>query len=76
MSQAALAPAPPHAITATTYDVSDLATMLKLSQRTIWRLTSEGQIPGRLQIGKSVRWSRRIVDSWIEKGCPRPKSAR
>jgi predicted DNA-binding transcriptional regulator AlpA len=76
MSQATLAPAPPTAITSATYDVSDLATMLKLSTRTVWRLSDGGVIPGRLRIGKSVRWSKRVVDSWIEQGCPRPRSAR
>jgi predicted DNA-binding transcriptional regulator AlpA len=68
MGQATLAPA------AATYDVRDLAAILKLSTRTVWRLSDAGSIPGKLRIGsKSVRWSKRVVDQWFERGCPRPR---
>lgn len=73
MSQAVLAPVPRSPIEAACYDASDLASMLKISVRTVWRLSDAGEIPGKLRIGKSVRWSRRIVDSWFEKGCPKSK---
>jgi excisionase family DNA binding protein len=74
MSQAALAPVSPSAITAATYDARDLAALLKISTRTVWRLADEGSIPGKLRVGKSVRWSRRVIDSWIESGCRKSKA--
>jgi excisionase family DNA binding protein len=70
MNQAALAPAPVQA----EYDVKDLAFRLKISPRTVWRLSDGGLIPGKLRIGKSVRFSRAVIDRWIEQGCPKPKS--
>lgn len=66
MSQAVLAPAPRNPIQSVTYDVKDLACLLKLSERTIWRLSDGGVIPGKIRIGKSVRWSKRVVDRWFE----------
>jgi excisionase family DNA binding protein len=75
MSQSAILPAPPNVTLAATYTVSDLAALLQLSERTVWRLTDGGLIPGKIRIGsKSVRWSKSVIDQWIASGCPRPKS--
>lgn len=54
-----------------TYSVKDLSCLLKLSERTVWRLSDAGEVPGKIRIGGSVRWSRAVVDSWIAKGCPK-----
>ena len=69
MSLATLAPAFPIAISAGTYECSDIATLLKISERQVWRLNDAGRLPGCIRIGRSVRWSARAIDSWIEAGC-------
>jgi excisionase family DNA binding protein len=74
MIQTVLAPAMPTAIVAAAYNVADMAVLFKLSERTVWRLSDEGSIPGKFRVGGSVRWSKRVVDAWIEKGCPKTKS--
>jgi prophage regulatory protein len=48
----------------------ELATMLGVSKRTIWRLLSGKQLPEPVRIGGSVRWRRDQIDRWIEQGCP------
>ncbi|MGP0066358.1 MAG: helix-turn-helix domain-containing protein [Isosphaeraceae bacterium] len=73
MSQAAFAPVRSSPPMPAAYDVADIAAMLKLSERTVWRLSDEGSIPGKFRVGGSVRWSRETIDRWISAGCPRPK---
>jgi prophage regulatory protein len=51
---------------------NELATMLDVSERTIWRLLSAQKIPRPLHIGGSVRWRVQEVNEWIESGCPAP----
>lgn len=48
----------------------DLARILNVSPRTIWRLLSAGQIVPPVRIGGSVRWRFDEVTSWIQAGCP------
>jgi predicted DNA-binding transcriptional regulator AlpA len=48
----------------------DLAEMLGLSVRQIWRLNSAGKLPKPLKIGGSVRWKRQEVMNWFDAGCP------
>jgi predicted DNA-binding transcriptional regulator AlpA len=52
-----------------TYECSDIASLLKISERQVWRLNDAGRLPGCIRIGRSVRWSARAIDSWIESGC-------
>jgi excisionase family DNA binding protein len=48
--------------------ISEVATMLKLSRRTICNLMVEHTNPlPALRIGRSVRFRRCDVDSWLEK---------
>jgi predicted DNA-binding transcriptional regulator AlpA len=72
MSRAVPARSRRNTVEAITYDGRDLASMLKLCDKTIARLSQAGLIPGRIRIGGSVRYSRRLIDRWIEQGCPRP----
>jgi excisionase family DNA binding protein len=72
MSRAILAPRRRNPAEAATYDVRDMASMLKLSERTIGRMVAANAIPGLIRIGKAVRFSRSAVDAWIKKGCPKP----
>jgi len=50
--------------------VDQVAEMLQVSTRTLWRLQSEGKIIGPVKIGRSVRWRKDQLLRWIEAGCP------
>jgi excisionase family DNA binding protein len=52
-----------------TYTVRNLATMLQCSDRHVWRLADQNLIPGKIRLGRLVRFSRRLVDEWIAGGC-------
>jgi len=56
--------------TPTLITVEDVANLMQVSTRTIWRLLSAGKIPTPLRIGKSVRWRTNQIENWIEAGCP------
>jgi excisionase family DNA binding protein len=49
--------------------VDEVAQLLGLSRRTVWRLRSTGRIPAPVRIGRSVRWRRADVDEWISARC-------
>lgn len=49
----------------------EFGNLLQISERTIWRLNSAGEIPKPVRIGGTVRWRREEVMQWIEAGCPR-----
>ncbi|MFM7318335.1 MAG: helix-turn-helix transcriptional regulator [Isosphaeraceae bacterium] len=47
----------------------ELAEMLRISERTLWRLLSAGQIPKPVRIGRSTRWRANEIREWIDSGC-------
>ncbi len=47
-----------------------LAGLLQVSERTVWRLRSAGKLPTPMEIGGSIRWHTESVRRWIEDGCP------
>jgi excisionase family DNA binding protein len=51
---------------AATYDARDMAALLRLSVRQVWRLLDAGKLPKPFRFGRSVRWSRSVVDKWLE----------
>jgi excisionase family DNA binding protein len=51
--------------------VDDVAELLKVSTRHVWKLLSAGRFPQPIRIGRSVRWRRADVENWIDDGCPR-----
>ncbi len=53
--------------------VDELAAILKVSSRTVWRLVSSGEAPAPLRIGGSCRWRLKQVQDWIEDNCPPQK---
>jgi prophage regulatory protein len=59
-------------VTKVLVSAEELATMLRVSERTVWRLLSAHKIPRPLHIGGSVRWRLAEVSKWIESGCPNP----
>ena len=48
-----------------TYTIEQLADILQCSIRHVYRLHSRRAIPGAVQCGHLLRWSRKIVDAWI-----------
>jgi predicted DNA-binding transcriptional regulator AlpA len=71
-------PSAPHGrvkLAAAVYDADDLADLLTISKRQVWRLRDAGLLPGCIRIGQAaVRWRRADIDVWIARGCPKPKS--
>lgn len=58
--------------TAVLIPAEEVATMLGVSERTLWRLLSAGKLPEPVRIGRNTRWRAAEVRDWIEQGCPRP----
>jgi excisionase family DNA binding protein len=54
-------------------DVRDVASLLRNSTRSVYRLTASGRLPRPLKIGALNRWSRAAVMGWLQAGCPRCK---
>ena len=48
-----------------TYDVSDLAELLKCSERHIRNMAESGDIPGMFRLGRLVRFHREFVSAWL-----------
>lgn len=48
----------------------ELAKLMQVSERTLWRLLSAGKVPQPVRIGRNTRWRLAEVLEWIEHGCP------
>lgn len=53
---------------------SDIARMMRISTRSLWRLRSGGQMPEPLRIGGAIRWRLDEIKQWIAAGCPVPQA--
>jgi excisionase family DNA binding protein len=51
-----------------TYDVRDIAELLKSSTRHVRRLADSGALPRPIHLGRLVRWRKADVDGWITAG--------
>ena len=49
--------------------IRELAKVLKLSPRSIWRLVKNHQLPVPVRIGGSIRWRAEDIIRWINDGC-------
>lgn len=49
-----------------------VADLLQVSPRTLWRLVSAQKVIGPVRIGGNTRWRREEVQAWIAAGCPSP----
>jgi predicted DNA-binding transcriptional regulator AlpA len=43
----------------------EVAHLVSISTRTLWRLVSAGQFPRPVQVGRSTRWRVADVEDWI-----------
>ena len=50
---------------------AQIAVLLNISKRQVWRLVSGGQLPGLVKIGRLSRWRRDDIEKWIRAGCPK-----
>ncbi|HEY1189088.1 MAG TPA: helix-turn-helix domain-containing protein [Gemmata sp.] len=48
-----------------TYDVPDLAALMKCSERHIRRMIDAREIPGLIRFGRLVRFHKGIVNDWL-----------
>lgn len=48
--------------------VADMAKLLGVSVRTIWRLRDAGVLPPAVRFGRSVRWANDTLEEWIARG--------
>jgi excisionase family DNA binding protein len=51
-------------------NVAEVAEILGLSERTVWRWRNQKRMPQGITIGRVVRWSYRAIMEWIAAGCP------
>lgn len=49
-----------------TYDVQDMARILRLESEQVRRLARKGKLPPRVPAGRKWLWSREIIDRWIK----------
>ena len=47
-----------------------VAAMLQVSVRSVWRLRSSGKLPKPVEVGGSVRWNNEQMRKWVSEGCP------
>ena len=46
--------------------VKEVAHLLGLGQRTVWRLSSIGELPPPIRIGRSRRWRRQAIEEYVD----------
>ena len=51
-------------------NANQFAKLLSISERTLYRLKSTGQLPAPIVLGGSVRWRLKEIRVWIDEGCP------
>ena len=51
-------------------NAEELAKLMRVSERTLWRLLSGHKLPEPVRIGRNTRWRLAEVEEWIERGCP------
>ena len=57
--------APPELVT-----TQQLAELLNVGARSVWRWSRSGRIPAPVRIGNAVRFKWREIEEWIRVGCP------
>ena len=51
-------------------DVEELAVVLGISPKTIWRMIDARRLPGVCRLGRIIRVDLEVVNRWIDAGCP------
>lgn len=50
--------------------VKEVAALLAISARQVWKLNTTGRLPMPVRLGRSVRWRRVELQAWLAAGCP------
>ncbi len=50
--------------------VREVASLLQISERSVWRLVTTKRIIPPIYIGRLARWRRADIIRWIHEGCP------
>lgn len=50
--------------------VDEVAQLLGLSERSVWRMQSAGRLPSGVRLAGSIRWRRAEIEAWVDAGCP------
>ena len=61
----------PHGIEPELLDAKQVAALLAVDTRTVFRLRLRGELPDSVRFGGNVRWRRYEILKWIEQGCPK-----
>ena len=48
----------------------EVAELLGVSQRHVWKLMASGRIPKPFRLGRAVRWNYALLRRWCDAGCP------
>ncbi|WP_432212216.1 helix-turn-helix transcriptional regulator [Anaerobaca lacustris] len=51
-------------------NVNELADILGISMRHLWRMKAAGELPEPVHLRNSVRWLLADIERWLEMGCP------
>lgn len=54
-----------------TLDANEVARLLVISRRTVYRLLDAGLIPKPIKLGNATRWRRRDIDLFVQAGSMR-----
>jgi len=49
---------------------SEVAALLGVSRRQVWKLRAASQLPEPVRVGGSVRWREADLAAWMDAGCP------
>ena len=49
--------------------VSQVARLVGVAPRTVWRMLADGRTPHPIRVGRLVRFRASEVDAWIKSGC-------
>ena len=52
------------------FDVEQVAALLDVSPRTVYRMADSGAMPRPRHLNSLVRWSRIELEKWVAAGCP------
>lgn len=50
--------------------VKQVAALLQVGERSVWRFRDSGRMPKALVLGRCVRWKRSEIEAWVSAGCP------
>jgi excisionase family DNA binding protein len=52
-------------------DTNQVAKLLQVSPRTVWKMQDTGEMPKPIRIGRAVRWGFEEIKAWVDARCPK-----